>query len=158
MSNTVANTVALNQESPSTNTTAAVAPIDTSAASYIDSTVNEQTAQTNQQLVKGHSSPTAIHNISTYMNSQLNGQLANNNTNHSPPLDASGHNSSMLTAANNQLTSYNNNTLHTNYPPIDCGQLAHNSNTFLGKVFFDYISTGTGSLEHDRNWTRIGLL
>lgn len=86
----------------------------------------------------------------------MNNHLINNNTStNSPTLD----HSSMLT--NNQLTNYSSNLhSHQNYSTLDCGQIGHSSNTFLGKVFFDYISTGTsGPLDHERNnWTRIGLL
>lgn len=120
--------------------------VETSAgAAYngsLDQTVEHQSQTNTQQLVKGHS-PTAALQISSYMN------------NNSP---TSSLNSSMLTT-NNQLTNYNNALHHQNYSPIDCAAGTHNSNTFLGKVFFDYISTGTTSpLEHERNWTRIGLL
>ena len=144
-SNSMNGLQAINQENTSPSNTVG-------EAGYLDAaTTAEQQSQTaSQQLTtsKGNSiSPStadALH-ISSYMNSQLT----------SPNLESP----SMLTAAsNNQLVTNYNSTLHQSYPSsIDLG---HNSNTFLGKVFFDYISTGTSGpiSEHERNWTtRIGL-
>ena len=141
---------ALNAETTSPATNAAG---DTTAAAFIDPTVvpEQQLALTANggQPGKGHAA-SPLQTVSSYIGE------------HSSSLDTS------VLNANNQLNQLNggghltgyNGTLHhhQNYPPIDCG-LAHNSNTFLGKVFFDYISTGNaGPLEHERNWTRIGLL
>lgn len=73
----------------------------------------------------------------------------------------------------------NNHVSHTLQPSLTSAPIAHcpsyppeaalpysnesqplnGSNTFLGKVFFDYISTGASlDMQPDRNWARIGLI